>query len=46
METTKMHVTTCKEEKKLSYHKFYERGLCDIPTEKMAILNGEPIETW
>src|SRR5574344_192989 len=44
METTKMHVTTCKEEQKLSYHKFYERGLCDIPTEKMAILNGEPLK--
>ena len=37
-------VAVSEEEKKLSYYKYYERPLAEIPQEKLDIWNGAPAD--
>lgn len=41
--STNKNVAVCKEERELSYYKFFARGLAPIPQEKLDIANGAPL---
>ena len=38
-----MNIAVCKEERGLSYYKFFARGLAPIPKEKLVISDGAPM---